>query len=514
MEISNQINEKFRRYNAPALMVLCLAIVLYAYQSTANDILTLWLKFDESMGHGLLVALTCIFLLYRGNAWRRSEAISSTFYGVIPLAITSMLWGIAHIVGINIIEQLLLPVLFLLAVLLVLGRNITRQILIPVMFIYFAIPVWDYLNNTLLQITVIVVQEFIRWSDIPAYIEGSSIFLPSGEILIASGCSGLRYFIVGCFLSILSAYLYHSSNVVRILIVLMCMGLALLANWIRVYSIIMIADISEMQSSLVEDHETLGWIVFMIFMTPLFYINYNYSGGEAEPEDDIKDKSTEVSKLRRLMAVFLLVPSIYVGPVIVKQADYRADYAIDEIIELPRSMEQWKSADKVERNFLWRPHFRLPDNYIFKSFVKDDVDASLFIFLYQKQEKYGDILPYISTIYDSATWSLAKTDKYVLGNTKGDIVLQKYYLTNKRTQEEMILVPHYNVGGLITPSYRIAKLFQIPAVLRKNAYAVLTVASINCEGDCTKADKYMNDYINFIIGQLKSIDMESQDSKP
>jgi len=132
--------------------------------------------------------------------------------------------------------------------------------------------------------------------------------------------------------------------------------------------------------------------------------------------------------------------------------------------------------------------------------------VGLYIFLYNKQEKYGDILPYLSTLYDSAIWSLAKTDKYIYSSTGGDIVLQKHYLTHKRSQEKMILISEYNVGGLSTPSYRMAKLYQIPAVLRKKAYAILTTAVISCEGDCTKAEKHIDDYINVILEQLKPVD--------
>ncbi len=505
MKVSSQIQEKLESYKALILIVLCLVIVVFVYQSTASEILSLWLKFDESMGHGLLVALTCIFLMFRSKAWRSVQPVRPDFYGVIPLVFAGVLWGVAHVVGINIIQQILMPVLFLSAVLLVLGSNITKQILIPVMFIYFAIPVWDYLNDTLLQITVIVVQALIRWTNITAYIEGSSIFLPSGEILIASGCSGLRYFIVAFFLSGLSAYLYHSNKLIRVLIMLMCVVLALLANWVRVYSITIVAHISDMQSPIVADHETLGWIVFMIFMTPLFFINYRYSQPEEKPDRVIWDGNINVNGRRTVIAVLLLFLSIYTGPAVVKWADYTSHYQLRDIVKSPAAAGGWETSPEKESNFLWRPQFRIPDNYIFQSLSKDNVSVGLFIFPYFKEEKYGDILPYFNTMYDSTTWSLNKPPDTNLSTSHEGIVLNKQYLVNKRTQEKIILVSQYNVGGLTTPSYNAAKLYQIPAVMRKKAYAVITTATLNCDENCTKADKFINDYIAVILRELEHV---------
>ena len=48
----------------------------------------------------------------------------------------------------------------------------------------------------------------VRVIAIPAVIDGNSIFVPDGEIVIADGCSGLRYFTI----SLAIAYLISLSE--------------------------------------------------------------------------------------------------------------------------------------------------------------------------------------------------------------------------------------------------------------------------------------------------------------
>ncbi|MEH6559786.1 MAG: archaeosortase/exosortase family protein, partial [Oceanicoccus sp.] len=48
-------------------------------------------------------------------------------------------------------------------------------------------------------------------------------------------------------------------------------ALGLFTNWLRIYIIIMVAHFTEMESSLVKDHELFGWLLFFIVCLPLVY---------------------------------------------------------------------------------------------------------------------------------------------------------------------------------------------------------------------------------------------------
>jgi exosortase/archaeosortase family protein len=43
--------------------------------------------------------------------------------------------------------------------------------------------------------------------------------------------------------------------------------LALLGNWLRIISIVIVGHVTEMQSPLVSDHGTFGWLIFAALLT-------------------------------------------------------------------------------------------------------------------------------------------------------------------------------------------------------------------------------------------------------
>src|SRR5690625_5771533 len=70
----------------------------------------------------------------------------------------------------------------------------------------FVIPVWGSLNGVLLNISSTVVGELVRVIGMPARIEGNSIFIPYGHIIIAEGWSGGRCFVMSLLVGFLLAY--------------------------------------------------------------------------------------------------------------------------------------------------------------------------------------------------------------------------------------------------------------------------------------------------------------------
>src|SRR5690606_37908570 len=47
--------------------------------------------------------------------------------------------------------------------------------------------------------------------------------------------------------------------------------LALLTNWLRIFLLVVIGYQTEMKSSLMEDHEFFGWVLFALVMLPAIY---------------------------------------------------------------------------------------------------------------------------------------------------------------------------------------------------------------------------------------------------
>src|SRR5690606_25050605 len=84
-----------------------------------------------------------------------------------------------------------------------------------------------------------------------------------GTIEIESGCSGLHYFVVGLALAVLYGEANRLSWRGRLRVAALGAGLAMLANWARIYVIVVLGHGTKMQHYLVAvDHYWFGWGLF------------------------------------------------------------------------------------------------------------------------------------------------------------------------------------------------------------------------------------------------------------
>lgn len=146
------------------------------------------------------------------------------------------------------------------------------------MLLIFAVPVWDDLSPLLQHITVFFNNIFLQLAGIQATIKEFYIMLEVGTFLVEDGCSGVRYLMVALFLASFYGQLHYRSYMATVQLVLISALLSMLANWIRVFGIIAAGHYTNMETSLVEDHELFGWVVFVIFtLIPLFYISGSWT---------------------------------------------------------------------------------------------------------------------------------------------------------------------------------------------------------------------------------------------
>ena len=473
-------------------ILVCLVTVMYLYWETVISLVGEWMEYDQSMGHGFLVFAVCVFLVYKSGVSNEGVSSEPNLLAVIPLFCLTTIWAVAELVDINIIQQMVLPLIFLSGLLLLTGRRITWMLLAPVLFIYFAIPFWDYLNNLLVDLTSFVVQNAVKLSGITAFVEGNSIFLASGEIQIASGCSGIRYLIIGLFLGAFSGYMYFSSFQLRVCIVLACCILAILANWVRVYSITIVADITSMQSSLINDHETLGWIIFMLFMLPLFY--FNYMQGQEKTRCHLTEQThVPVTPVRTtVIAYTLFFLTMSSGPVLALAISEKSIYQQEKIRLGLNWLEDWTLLASSER-MAWKANFSNDKDRVYYRFKDKKMQLELAVFIFYRDESDGEILPYIASIHDPNVWSLEKSTIYARDELDTDF--RKNQLVNKYSQEKLIMAYQYRVGKYSTSSYKLAKFYQVPATILQEAFASLTVVSAMCIPDCAEANDAVNRFL-------------------
>jgi EpsI family protein len=125
------------------------------------------------------------------------------------------------------------------------------------------------------RLTVFVVSTWIRIAGLPAFIEGNYIHVPSGTFEVEGGCAGLRYTLVALALATFVS-LFHRRRWLSALLLMACaLTLAQVGNWIRVFITVAVGLSPDGSVSLFvrDEHTLFGWILFIVFMLPLVYLN-------------------------------------------------------------------------------------------------------------------------------------------------------------------------------------------------------------------------------------------------
>ena len=262
-------------WKGPALVCVVLAAAALLYWPGTLSLGELWSDTTgDTYTSGFLIAAVSLWLLWRQRAQLVPSPLPARqcLAALALLAGAALIWQFALRAGIQVVYLTLLPFLWWLCVALVCGRRAARATAFPLGFLIFALPIWDYLIPLLQWLTVHVVRLALRVTGVPSYFKGEYVQIPAGIFQIQGGCSGLHYFIVGLAIAVLLGELRRDDWRVRLQLILVGGALAILSNWIRVFSIILAGHLSHMQSYLVRvSHYSYGWFVFLATLILFFF---------------------------------------------------------------------------------------------------------------------------------------------------------------------------------------------------------------------------------------------------
>ena len=193
------------------------------------------------------------------------------------------------------------PLIILMASLLVFRPSLA--IAMPPVVIWFMFPIWGVLTAPLQALSVKAVNFLMTFSSIPTYVEGNFVHIPVGVFEIAGGCSGLRYFIVSLLISILFVYLNISRVKRACLFILVALLGALIVNWIRIVILIYVGHFTEMQSSMMEDHNALGWYLYVPYLFALMAFGRRLS----DPLEQAEEGDTSTVMMKKIPVTVWLV---------------------------------------------------------------------------------------------------------------------------------------------------------------------------------------------------------------
>jgi exosortase len=253
---------------ARTALLMGLAVLLVAFWPTWSSFVAAWLEQREQ---GFLVAGFCLWY-----AWRHRDTLLQPGDGLgvaaIPLAFLSLMWLVGIVLSARLVHQAAVPPLLLGWILAVAGVPAAMAALPVVGAFFLVVPFWGVLGPPLQALTVIANGIMLSVLNIEAKIEGTYIAIPSGVFEVAAGCSGVKYLESGVIIAAVYGLLFLRTWRARAVAAALAAVLSMVSNWVRVVGLIIVGHRTQMQSPLIADHDTYGWIIFAATLSVFFVL--------------------------------------------------------------------------------------------------------------------------------------------------------------------------------------------------------------------------------------------------
>ncbi|AOW77055.1 hypothetical protein A3Q34_09420 [Colwellia sp. PAMC 20917] len=457
------------KINAPFVGILILFATICALNIPV--LVTLWRHgFDDgTYSHAFLIPFISLYLYYElaqsGKLQFREK------FAVLPsilLLLSCYLLFITTNAQISVGYWGALLAVFITSVTMLYRFN--WYIVFPAAFLIFIFPFWGVLVPLLQNLSIAAVTYMMSFTGVPTYVEAEFVTIPAGIFEIADGCSGLRYMIVSLAIGSLFIFLnIRDTKRAALFLSLTILG-ALLTNWIRITALILIGEYTNMESSLMEDHNTFGWYLYVPFMILLFYWG-NKLSDSLLPD---KVKTFETSNPNKLVLFFLIIMTL------------ASSSTLGLSIIQNTNIKQITSDNKKENT---------PDVYSYSSVVNMNIpvkstDIAYTIYTFNGEDLDGKPSYYNNNLIPEG-WSIQQ--EFVENNWL-------IYQISKHNNQALVFVK-YEISNETSTQVRQFKVNRIKNALTGNNDTKLHWAFALCKSDCTKAETEA--IIQFLLDNFK-----------
>ncbi|MEQ1688379.1 MAG: exosortase A, partial [Sphingopyxis sp.] len=258
----------WQRHLAALALVAAAIIALFARDTV--HLVTLWWT-SSTFTHCLFIVPILGWL-----TWLRAPELAKLtprcwLPGLVWIAGGAFLWLVGEAASVALLRQIGLVVILQGCVPALLGPQVTRGLLFPLFYALFLVPFGEELVPPMQMLTADMAMGLLKVAGIPAYIEGIFITTPGGYFAVAEACSGVKFLVAMAALSVLVAHLCFNSAWRRAGFIAFALIVPVLANGVRAFGTIWMAERWGSDFAIGADHVIYGWFFFAAVMAMIFW---------------------------------------------------------------------------------------------------------------------------------------------------------------------------------------------------------------------------------------------------
>jgi exosortase A len=241
----------------------------------------------STYNHILLIPPILVWLVHLRRDELASLAPQAWWPGLGWLVPGLLAWLAGTVTDVNLVRQVGAVMVLQAAVPALLGPRIAFGLLFPLAYMFFLVPFGDEIIPSLQAITAQLAIALTHASGVPAQIDGFFIDTPAGLFEVAEACSGVKFLVAMVALGTLVAHLCFRSPRRRAAFMAAAVIVPILANGVRAWGTIFVAQSQGLEFAAGFDHIIYGWIFFALVIAVLLGASWRFF--DRSPDDPLVD---------------------------------------------------------------------------------------------------------------------------------------------------------------------------------------------------------------------------------
>lgn len=244
-----------------------IVLTLIAYIPTIKWMYDRWMAHESYYGHGLLVPLVSLFIIWQRRGVLKKIKISGEFAGLWIAGAALFVNIICAALRIYFVSGFSLIFVIMGLVLFFYGKEMMRNTMFPTLFLLAMIPLpLVVIGNLTVKLKLFAAQLSTIVLNSIGFVcirDGSIIRMPNSFIEVAAPCSGLRSIISLLTLGLIFTYAQKTSYLKKAILFLSSIPIAIAANVLRIVIVAVVNDLYGSKVAMGAFHDFTGYMVFV-----------------------------------------------------------------------------------------------------------------------------------------------------------------------------------------------------------------------------------------------------------